>query len=78
VWANLGGQAAGGRRPEAAGYRTKNKNPTQRGKTVAYRNSNVIRAASKITHLGRLYNENKYKRKRNCKQERIGKKVRVN
>ena len=38
-------------------------------KTMAYRNSKVFRAASKITHLGRLYSKNKLKHK--VKQERI-------
>ena len=32
--------------------------PLPSEKTMAYRNSHVVRAASKITHLERLYNKN--------------------
>ena len=42
-------------------------------KTIAYRNSNFVRDASKITYLGRLYNKNKPKHK--GKQESFGKQV---
>ena len=43
-------------------------------KTMAYRNSDVVRAASKITYLGRLYKknhcqlDNSYQASNNCKQ----------
>ena len=33
-------------------------------KTMAYRTSNVVRAAWKIAHLGRLYKKNKLTSKR--------------
>ena len=40
---------------------------------MAYRTSNVVRAASKITDLGRLYNKTRLKHK--GKQESFGKQV---
>jgi hypothetical protein len=40
---------------------------------MAYRNSNFVRAASKIAYLGRLYTKNKPKHE--GKQESFGKQV---